>query len=42
LWVIESGAEGLLAQEISGELAIAAVVIDATKHSTEHLEETLR
>jgi uncharacterized membrane protein YccC len=37
-----AGAEGLLAQEISGELAIAAVVIDATKHSTEHLEETLR
>jgi uncharacterized membrane protein YccC len=36
-----AGTEGLLAQEISGDLAIAAVVINATKHSTAHHEKTL-
>ncbi|MBV8146855.1 MAG: FUSC family protein, partial [Gammaproteobacteria bacterium] len=34
-----ASAESVLAKEISGELAVAAVVIDATKHSTAHLEE---
>jgi uncharacterized membrane protein YccC len=34
-----ASAEGVLAQEISGELAVAAVNIDGTKHSTAHLKD---
>ena len=36
-----ASAESVLAKEISGELAVAAVVIDAMKHSTAHFEETV-